>query len=342
MVDTFDRNFQFNIAHVSLASRADVVLVAPASANIIAKMAYGIADDMLSTTALAMTCPVIVSPAMNVNMFHNPVVQDNLVRLAGYGKIIIPPENGYLACGTTGDGKMPSEDVLFDYIVREIAHEKDLAGRKILVTAGPTREPLDPVRFLTNHSTGKMGYAIARQAMLRGAEVTLVSGPVALTPPPFIKVVPVVRAADMFEAVKERWESQDIIIKAAAVADYTPVQTAEDKIKKKDGDMMLALERTQDILAWLGQHKKENQVLCGFSMETRDVLENSAAKLEKKNADMIAANCLKESGAGFGTDTNHLSLISRNGVEDLPMLSKEAAADKLLDALKILLEARNT
>ena len=342
MVDTFDRNFQFNIAHVSLASRADVMLVAPASANIIAKMAYGIADDMLSTTVLAMTCPVIVSPAMNVNMFHNPIVQGNLVRLAGYGKIIIPPENGYLACGTTGDGKMPSEDVLFDYIVREIAHEKDLAGRKILVTAGPTREPLDPVRFLTNHSTGKMGYAIARQAMLRGAEVTLVSGPVALTPPPFIKVVPVVRAADMFEAVKERWESQDIIIKAAAVADYTPVQTAEDKIKKKDGDMMLALDWTQDILAWLGQRKKENQVLCGFSMDTRDVLENSAAKLNKKNADMIAANCLKESGAGFGTDTNHLSLISKNGVEDLPMLSKAAAADKLLDALKILLEARNT
>ena len=342
MVDTFDRNFQFNIAHVSLASRADVMLVAPASANIIAKMAFGIADDMLSTTALAMTCPVIVSPAMNVNMFHNPVVQDNLIRLSRYGKIIIPPENGYLACGTTGDGKMPSEDVLFEYIVRQIACEKDLAGRKILVTAGPTREPLDPVRFLTNHSTGKMGYAIARQAMLRGAEVTLVSGPTELTPPPFVRVVPVIRAADMFEAVKERWESQDIIIKAAAVADYTPVQTAEDKIKKKDSDMTLTLERTRDILAWLGQHKKEHQVLCGFSMETRDVLENSAAKLEKKNADMIAANCLKENGAGFGTDTNHLSLISRNGIEDLPMLSKEAAADRLLDALKILLEDRKT
>lgn len=342
MVDTFDRNFQFHIAHVSLASRADVMLVAPASANIIAKMAFGIADDMLSTTALAMTCPVIVSPAMNVNMFHNAAVQDNLVRLAGYGKIIIPPENGYLACGTTGDGKMPSEDVLFDYIVREIACEKDLAGQKILVTAGPTREPLDPVRFLTNHSTGKMGYAIARQAMLRGAEVTLVSGPTELTPPPFVRVVPVIRAADMFEAVKERWESQDMIIKAAAVADYTPVQMAEDKIKKKDGDMMLALDRTQDILAWLGQHKKEHQVLCGFSMETRDVLENSVEKLEKKNADMIAANCLKENGAGFGTDTNHLSLISRNGIKDLPMMSKEAAADRLLDALKILLEDRKT
>lgn len=269
MVDTFDRNFQFHIAHVSLASRADVMLVAPASANIIAKMAYGIGDDMLSTTVLAMTCPVIVSPAMNVNMFHNPVVQDNLRRLADYGKIIIPPENGYLACGTTGDGKMPSEDVLFDYIVREIGHEKDLTGRKILVTAGPTREPLDPVRFLTNHSTGKMGYAIARQAMLRGAEVTLISGPAALTPPPFVEVVPVIRAADMFEAVKARWESQDIIIKAAAVADYTPLRTEEDKIKKRGADMTLSLGRTQDILAWLGEHKKENQVLCGFSMETQ-------------------------------------------------------------------------
>lgn len=341
MVDTFDRNFQFHIAHVSLAGRADVMLVAPASANMIAKMAYGVADDMLSTTVLAMTCPVIVSPAMNVNMFHNPVVQDNLRRLADYGKIIIPPENGYLACGTTGDGKMPSEDVLFDYIVREIGHEKDLTGRKILVTAGPTREPLDPVRFLTNHSTGKMGYAIARQAMLRGAEVTLISGPAALTPPPFVEVVPVVRAADMFEAVKARWEIQDIIIKAAAVADYTPVRTAEDKIKKKDADMTLSLGRTQDILAWLGEHKKENQVLCGFSMETRDVLENSRAKLERKNADMIAANCLKEDGAGFGTDTNHLILISKKSVDDLPMQSKEAAADELLDALKTLWDEKN-
>lgn len=341
MVDTFDRNFQFHIAHVSLAGRADVMLVAPASANIIAKMAYGIGDDMLSTTVLAMTCPVIVSPAMNVNMFHNPVVQDNLRRLADYGKIIIPPENGYLACGTTGDGKMPSEDVLFDYIVREIGHEKDLTGRKILVTAGPTREPLDPVRFLTNHSTGKMGYAIARQAMLRGAEVTLISGPAALTPPPFVEVVPVIRAADMFEAVKARWESQDIIIKAAAVADYTPLWTEEDKIKKRGADMTLSLGRTQDILAWLGEHKKENQVLCGFSMETRDVLENSRAKLERKNADMIAANCLKEDGAGFGTDTNHLTLISKKNVADLPMQSKEAAADELLDALKILWDEKN-
>ncbi|WP_418751516.1 bifunctional phosphopantothenoylcysteine decarboxylase/phosphopantothenate--cysteine ligase CoaBC [Frisingicoccus sp.] len=341
MVDTFDRNFQFHIAHVSLAGRADVMLVAPASANIIAKMAYGIGDDMLSTTVLAMTCPVIVSPAMNVNMFHNPVVQDNLRRLADYGKIIIPPENGYLACGTTGDGKMPSEDVLFDYIVREIGHEKDLTGRKILVTAGPTREPLDPVRFLTNHSTGKMGYAIARQAMLRGAEVTLISGPAALTPPPFVEVVPVIRAADMFEAVKARWESQDIIIKAAAVADYTPLRTEEDKIKKRGADMTLSLGRTQDILAWLGEHKKENQVLCGFSMETRDVLENSRAKLERKNADMIAANCLKEDGAGFGTDTNHLTLISKKNVADLTMQSKEAAADELLDALKILWDEKN-
>jgi phosphopantothenoylcysteine decarboxylase/phosphopantothenate--cysteine ligase len=341
MVDTFDRNFQFHIAHVSLASRADVMLVAPASANIIGKMAWGIADDMLSTSALAMTCPVIISPAMNVNMFHNPVVQDNLERLAYYGKIIIPPENGYLACGTTGEGKMPSEDVLYDYIIREIGREKDLAGRKILVTAGPTREPLDPVRFLSNHSTGKMGYAIARQAMLRGAEVTLVSGPVSLTPPPFVKVVPVVRAADMFEAVQSRWEHQDMIIKAAAVADYTPGETAVEKIKKKDGDMVLKLDRTQDILGWLGEHKKGNQVICGFSMETQNLVENSTAKLKKKNADMIAANSLKEEGSGFGTDTNQLTLINKYGVDTLELMSKEAAADALLDRLEALWKEKN-
>lgn len=341
LVDTFDRNFQFHIAHVSLASRADVCLVAPASANIIAKMACGIADDMLSTTLLAMTCPVIVSPAMNVNMFHNPVVQDNIKKLEYYGKIIIPPENGYLACGVNGDGKMPSEDVLLDYILREIGCEKDLNGKKILVTAGPTREAVDPVRFLTNHSTGKMGYAIARQAMLRGAEVTLVTGPVSIAPPPFVKVVPIVSAEDMFQAVCDDWEEQDMIIKAAAVADYRPVDTATDKIKKKDGDMRLPLERTRDILAWLGEHKKENQVLCGFSMETRDVLENSAAKLEKKHADVIAANCLKEAGAGFGTDTNHLMLIQRGKVDDLPLLSKEDAADRLLDTLNRIWEEKN-
>ena len=341
MVDTFDRNFQFNIAHVSLASRADVFLVAPASANIIAKMAYGIADDMLSTTAMAMPCPVLVSPAMNVNMFHNPILQDNLAKLERFGKIIIPPDRGYLACGVTGDGKMPSEEVLLSYILREIACEKDLKGKKILVTAGPTQEPLDPGRYLTNHSTGKMGYAIARQAMLRGADVTLISGPVSIAPPPFVKVVPVIRAAEMFEAVKAHCKEQDVIVKAAAVADYHPVCESEDKIKKSDTDMCLELGRTTDILAWLGQHKRQDQVLCGFSMETRDVIENSSAKLAKKNADMIAANCLKEDGAGFGTDTNHLILIEKDKVEDLPLLSKEEAADRLLDALKQIWEEKN-
>lgn len=341
MVDTFDRNFQFHIAHVSLAARASVLMVAPASANIIAKLAYGIADDMLSTTALAMTCPVIVSPAMNVNMYHNPVVQDNLKRLEQYGKIIVPPDHGYLACGATGDGKMPSEEVLLDYILREIACEKDFKGKKVLVTAGPTREALDPVRFLSNHSTGKMGYAIARQAMLRGADVTLISGPVSLTPPPFVKVVSVVSASDLFREVARHYEEQDMIIKAAAVADYTPRETAGDKMKKKDGDLDIALKRTQDVLAWLGEHKKEGQVLCGFSMETKDMLENSKKKLEKKNADLIAANNLKEVGAGFGTDTNHLVLIGKDGITDLPMLSKEEAAGKLLDTLLKIWESRH-
>lgn len=341
MVDTFDRNFQFNISHVSLASRADVMLVAPASANIIGKMAFGIADDMLSTTVLAMTCPVLISPAMNVNMFHNPIVQDNLKRLESYGKVIIPPDNGYLACGVTGDGKMPSEEVLLEYILREIACEKDLKGKKVLVTAGPTREALDPVRFLTNHSTGKMGYAIARRAMLRGAGVTLVSGPVDLEPPRFVDVVPVVSAEDMYQAVGALWEEQDIIIKAAAVADYCPAQAHDEKMKKKDGDLSIELKRTKDILGWLGEHKKDHQVLCGFSMETENVEANSKAKLVKKNADMIAANCLREAGAGFGTDTNHLQLIRADGICDLPMMSKAEAADELLTALKKLWEDKN-
>mgnify|MGYP002516014483 CR=1 FL=1 len=333
MVDTFDRNFQFHVAHVSLAKKASVLLVAPASANIIAKLAYGLADDMLSTTALAMTCPVLVSPAMNVNMYHNPVVQENLEKLAHSGKIVIPPENGYLACGTTGDGKMPSEEVLLSYILREIAFPKDLKGKRVLVTAGPTREALDPVRFLSNHSTGKMGYAIARQAMLRGAEVTLVSGPVSLTPPPFVKVIPVVSAAEMFQAVSAHWEGQELLIKAAAVADYTPLDIAEEKLKKEDGEFAVPLKRTEDILLWLGEHKKPGQVLCGFSMETNNVVENSRKKLEKKHADLIAANSLKEPGAGFGTDTNHLLLIGKEGVKDLPLLSKEEAANILLDEL---------
>lgn len=333
LVETFDRNFQFHVAHVSLADKADVALIAPASANIIAKMAYGLADDMLSTTILAMKCPVIVSPAMNVNMFQNPVVQDNIERLKQYGKTVIPPATGYLACGTVGEGKMPSEEVLLDYILKEIACEKDLVGKKVMVTAGPTRESLDPVRFITNHSTGKMGYAIARQAMLRGADVTLISGPVSITPPPFVNVINVVKAQDMFEAVRDNYEAQDFIIKSAAVADYTPLEEKTEKIKKNNGEMVLELGRTQDILGWLGKNKKENQIVCGFSMETENVLENSRAKLAKKGADFIAANCLKEAGAGFGTDTNHLYLIGKETEVDLPMMSKVEAANCLLDEL---------
>ena len=333
MTDTFDRNFMYNVAHVSIADKADVMLVAPASANIIAKMAHGIADDMLSTTYLAMKCPVIVSPAMNVNMFTNPVVQRNIKTLEEFGVTVIPPDNGYLACGYTGAGKMPSELVLLDYILREIAKEKDLAGKRVLVTAGPTRESIDPVRFITNHSTGKMGYTVARQAMLRGAEVTLVSGPVSIDPPPFVRVVNVSSAKDMFEAVKVNFADADIIIKTAAVADYTPESTADEKIKKSDGSLSIQMKRTADILKWLGENKRDGQVLCGFSMETENMLENSRAKLQKKNADLIAANSLRDEGSGFGTDTNHLVLIKRDGVTDLPLLSKSDAADKLLDEL---------
>ena len=333
MTDTFDRNFMYNVAHVSIADKADVMLVAPASANIIAKMAHGIADDMLSTTYLAMKCPVIVSPAMNVNMFTNPVVQRNIKTLEEFGVTVIPPDNGYLACGYTGAGKMPSELVLLDYILRETAKEKDLAGKRVLVTAGPTRESIDPVRFITNHSTGKMGYAVARQAMLRGAEVTLVSGPVSIDPPPFVNVVNVSSAQDMFEAVKENYAGADIIIKTAAVADYTPESTADEKIKKSDGSLSIPIKRTADILKWLGENKRDGQVLCGFSMETENMLENSRAKLQKKNADLIAANSLRDEGSGFGTDTNHLVLIKRDGVTDLPLLSKSDAADRLLDEL---------
>ena len=333
LIDTFDRNFMYNVAHVSIADKADVMLAAPASANIIAKMAHGIADDMLSTTYLAMKCPVIVSPAMNVNMFTNPVVQRNIKTLEDFGVTVIPPDNGYLACGYTGAGKMPSEQVLLDYILRVIAKEKDLAGKRVLVTAGPTRESIDPVRFITNHSTGKMGYAVARQAMLRGAAVTLVSGPVSIDPPPFVNVVNVSSAQDMFEAVKENYAGADIIIKTAAVADYTPESTADEKIKKSDGSLSIPIKRTADILKWLGENKRDGQVLCGFSMETENMLENSRAKLQKKNADLIAANSLRDEGSGFGTDTNHLVLIKRDGVTDLPLLSKSDAADRLLDEL---------
>lgn len=332
LVDTFDRNFQFHVAHVSLADKADVMLIAPASANVIGKMAHGIADDMLTTTYLAMKCPVILSPAMNVNMFTNQVVQDNLKILEGYGVEVIQPDTGYLACGTVGAGKMPSEQVLFSYIEKAI-YPKDLAGKKILVTAGPTRESLDPVRFISNHSTGKMGYSIAKQAMLRGADVTIVSGPVSIAPPAFTKVVNVMSAQDMFEAVKERYEEMDMIIKTAAVADYTPAEIADEKMKKKDGDLNIPLKRTVDILSWLGQNKKEKQVICGFSMETQNVLENSKVKLTKKNADLIAANSLRDAGSGFGTDTNHLTLIDNEKITDLPLMSKEEAADQLLTRL---------
>ncbi len=342
MVDTFDRNFQYHVSHVSIADQADVMLVAPASANIIAKMAHGIADDMLSTTYLAMHCPVIVSPAMNVNMYTNPVVQDNTEKIKKYGVTVIPPDDGYLACGYTGTGKMPSEEVLKEYILRAIAYEKDLSGKKVLVTAGPTREKIDPVRFISNHSTGKMGYAIARQAMLRGAEVTLVSGPVSIAPPPFVRVIPVLSAKDMFDAIHDLYQEQDIIIKTAAVADYTPADKKNEKIKKtdNDSDLCIHLERTADILKWLGENRIAGQIICGFSMETQNVLENSKAKLEKKNVDLIAANSLRDAGSGFGTDTNHLTLIMHEKVVNLPLLSKSGAADRLLDELNRMLRER--
>lgn len=330
LVDTFDRNFQYNVEHVSLAKKADIFLVAPASANVIGKMANGIADDMLTTTILACKCPKLVSPAMNTNMYENPIVQDNLKKLEHYGFEIIDPASGYLACGDTGAGKMPEPEVLLSYILRTIAHEKDMVGKKVLVTAGPTREKLDPVRFITNHSTGKMGYAIAENCMRRGADVTLVSGPVAIAPPMFVKVIPVTSAAQMAEAVKSCSEEQDIIIKTAAVVDYRPAYVAEEKIKKKDSDSTLELERTEDILAYLGAHKKEEQFICGFSMETENMLENSRAKLIKKNVDMIVANNLKVSGAGFGTDTNVVTLITKDSCRELELMSKADVAEAIV------------
>ncbi len=333
LVDTFDRNFQYSVEHVSLAKETDVVLVAPASANVIAKMAHGIADDMLTTTILACECKKIIAPAMNTHMYHNPIVQDNLKILEKYGMEVIKPDYGYLACGDIGDGKMPSEETLFSYIEKEIAREKDLLGKKILITAGPTREAIDPVRFITNHSSGKMGYAIAKAAMLRGADVTLVSGVVDIKAPNFVKVIPVVSAQDMFEAVKENYEEQDIIIKAAAVADYTPEYVATEKVKKKEGDMSISLKRTQDILGFLGQNRKENQFLCGFSMETEHMIENSKAKLEKKNVDMIVANNLKQTGAGFGTSTNVVTFITKENVKELPLMTKEEVGHAILDEI---------
>ncbi|MBS4887198.1 MAG: bifunctional phosphopantothenoylcysteine decarboxylase/phosphopantothenate--cysteine ligase CoaBC [Clostridiales bacterium] len=336
LVDTFDRNFQFQVEHVSIAKKADVVMIAPASANVIGKLANGLADDMLTTTVMACRCQKILAPAMNTAMYENPVVQDNIRKLKNYGYEVITPASGYLACGDTGAGKMPEPETLLEYILKEAAFQKDLAGKKLLVTAGPTQEAIDPVRCLTNHSSGKMGYAIAKMAMLRGAEVTLVSGPTAIEPPLFVKVVPVTSARDMFEAVTGLSDEQDIIIKAAAVADYRPKQVSEDKVKKKDDQAFIELERTDDILKYLGQHKKQGQFLCGFSMETRDMLRNSRAKLEKKNLDMVAANNLKVEGAGFQGDTNVLTLITQDEEVSLPLMSKEDAALKILDKILLL------
>ncbi len=329
-VDTFDRCFQFDVEHVSLAKRANVVMVAPATANVIAKLAHGIADDMLTTTVLACNCPKLISPAMNTRMYENPVTQDNLALLKKYGWKIVEPASGYLACGDTGKGKLPEPEVLLDWLLQACACEKDMLGLRVLVTAGPTREALDPVRYLSNRSSGKMGYAIAKAAARRGAQVTLVTGPTALEKPRFMEVVDIVSAEDMFQEVTSRAADQDIIIKSAAVADYTPAQVADDKLKKKDGDMSIPLVRTKDILAYLGEHRQPGQFLCGFSMETRDMLENSRKKLLKKNLDMIAANNVKEAGAGFAVDTNLLTLITQEEELALPLMSKDEAAHALL------------
>ena len=333
LVDTFDRSFQFNVEHVALAKRADIFMVAPASANVIGKIANGIADDMLTTTIMACKAPKYIAPAMNTNMFENAIVQDNMEKLKRFGYGIIVPATGYLACGDTGAGKLPSEEVLLSYILKELHYEKDMQGKKVLVTAGPTMEAMDPVRFISNHSTGKMGYAIARCAMERGAEVTLITGQTAIEKPPFVKVIPVVSAADMFEAVKEHYADMDYIVKAAAVADYTPEHVAPDKMKKSDADMSVSLVRTVDILKYIGEHRKPGQVICGFAMETKDLLENATKKLTSKNVDMIAANNLKVAGAGFGTDTNVITLIRKDETKELPILSKEEAAKVILDEM---------
>ncbi len=333
LVDTFDRNFQYSVEHVALAKKASVVMIAPASANVIGKIANGIADDMLTTTVMACKCKKLIAPAMNTNMYENPILQDNLKKLEHYGMEIVSPASGRLACGDVGAGKLPDEELLLDYILREIKHEKDLAGKTVLVTAGPTQEAIDPVRYITNHSSGKMGYAIARNAMERGARVILVSGVTAIAPPPFVEVVNIVSAADMYEAVMKYKDESDIIIKSAAVADYTPVTVADQKIKKKDDDMSIPLGRTKDILKELGANKKEDQFICGFSMETENLIENSRAKLDKKNVDMIAANSLRVEGAGFGTDTNVITLITREDITELPIMSKDEAAEKILDKI---------
>ncbi len=333
LIDTFDRNFQYSVEHVALAKAADVVMIAPASANVIGKIANGIADDMLTTTVMACPCKKIVSPAMNHNMFHNPIVQDNIQKLRKYGYEIVAPDRGMLANGDIGDGRMPEESVLLDYILREIAFKKDLIGKSVLVTAGATREAIDPVRFITNHSSGKMGVAIAKAAMLRGAKVTLVAAHMEVAPPPFVVVVPVTSAQEMYDVVMGRAFDQDIIIKAAAVSDYTPVDVAPEKMKKKDGELSIELKRTNDILKALGEQKRKGQFLCGFSMETQNVLENSRRKLSSKNADMICANSIRTAGAGFGVDTNIITLITPETDEELPLMSKEDAAHRILDAI---------
>ena len=333
LVDTFDRNFQYSVEHVALAKQADVVLVAPASANVIGKIAHGIADDMLTTTVMACKCKKIIAPAMNTNMFDNPILQDNLKILEHYGYEVISPAVGYLACGDTGAGKMPEPELLLQYILREIAYEKDMQGKRVLVTAGPTQESIDPVRFITNHSTGKMGYAIAKMCMLRGAEVTLVSGPTSIAKPEFVHVVDVVTAKGMYEEVTKRAKDQDIIIKAAAVADYRPKSVSSEKMKKKDDDLAIPMERTDDILKFLGEHKKEHQFLCGFSMETENMLENSRKKLEKKHLDMIVANNLKVEGAGFAEDTNVVTIITGQEEVSLGKMTKEETALRILDEI---------
>ena len=333
LIDTFDRNFQYNVEHVALAKRADLLMIAPASANVIGKLAHGIADDMLTTTALACRCPKIVAPAMNTSMYENPIVQDNRKTLQRYGFEIVEAENGHLACGDSGAGKLPEEKLLVAHILRAIARDKDLAGRKVLITAGATMEPIDPVRYITNHSTGKMGFALARACMLRGADVTVVKGHTEAEVPDFVEILPVGSAAEMFEAVKSRFAESDIVIMAAAVADYRPSQFNEEKVKKSEEAMAIPLSRTQDILQYLGEHKREDQFLCGFSMETQHMLENSRKKMVKKNLDMIVANNLKTKGAGFGTDTNVITILTKEKEQAFDIMSKDAAADCILDEI---------
>ena len=333
IVDTFDRNFKYEVEHISIANAADLAVIAPASANVIGKLASGIADDMLTTTLMACKCKILIASAMNTNMYENQILQRNLGTLKEYGYEEIEPLSGRLACGTTGKGKMQEPEIIFEYILKELASDKDLKGKKVLVTAGPTQENIDPVRFITNHSTGKMGFALAKAAMLRGAEVTLIKGPVSIAPPMFVNVIDVVSAKDMFEAVQHNYGDCDIIVKSAAVADYTPVETANEKIKKTDSDANISLKRTKDILAFLGENRKKGQKICGFSMETENLIENSLKKLKKKKIDLIAANNLKVDGAGFGTDTNVITLISDDSIKELPLMSKEAAANAILDEI---------